>query len=75
MNLLDYFSIYYLKAIIISTFIIPSGEIHLKGIEYPSYAKAIGWVIVAIPLIPIPVCALYQAKKHNFDWVRIYFIL
>lgn len=30
---------------------------------YPLYARAIGWLVAALPLIPIPVCALHAVRK------------
>lgn len=46
--------------IIIATMILPSDPIKLNGNIYPNYAVSIGWVIVAIPISAIPICALYQ---------------
>lgn len=40
--------------------ILPSDPIKLKGNIYPDYAVSIGWVIVAIPISAIPICAIYQ---------------
>jgi hypothetical protein len=57
------------KGIIVSTFIIPSSKLSLKGIEYPGFAIFIGWIIVLIPIMMIVFCALYQGFKCNWDWV------
>ncbi|CAF0839573.1 unnamed protein product [Brachionus calyciflorus] len=54
-----------LLGIIIATIIMPAEAISLKGVIYPDYAVAIGWVIVAIPIAAIPVCAIYQAYKFR----------
>lgn len=48
----------------------PAAEIELKGIKYPTYSKAIGWLIVAAPLSAIPICALYQLYKFRNNLVR-----
>lgn len=61
------------KAVIIASFIMPASEISLKGIPYPTYAKVIGWLIVAVPLSAIPICALIQAYKYRKEPVRVFF--
>ena len=43
----------------------PDDPVSLKGKVYPDYALAIGWVIVAIPLSAIPICAVYQLFKYR----------
>ncbi len=53
----------------IASFIVSSGEINIKGITYPTYSKVIGYIFVLLPLAAIPGCGIYQAKKHNFNWV------
>lgn len=56
----------FLKAIIIATIILPSDPISLNDRPYPAYSIAIGWVIVALPISAIPVCAIYQfILKHK----------
>lgn len=53
---------------------------------YPLYARAIGWLVAALPLIFIPVCALhvvrkspgntwFQVKKINSDFLCLHVVL
>jgi hypothetical protein len=37
----------------------------LRGKVYPDYALAIGWILVAIPIIAIPIGAIYQINKYK----------
>ncbi len=50
---------------IIATFIIPNKPTSLRGKVYPDYALAIGWILVAIPIIAIPIGAIYQINKYK----------
>lgn len=40
--------------------------------KYPLYARAIGWLVAALPLIPIPVCALHVVRKSPGNtWFQV----
>lgn len=40
--------------------------------KYPLYARAIGWLVAALPLIPIPVCALHVVRKFPGNtWFQV----
>ena len=56
------------KILILSSFILPSAPLNLKGIPYPWYSKLVGYIIILSPLTLIPGCAYYQCKKHDWDW-------
>lgn len=63
-----------LLAIIIASIVLPSKPTSLRGKQYPDYALAIGWVIVATPLSAIVICAIIQYFKHKDNPVKIIFI-
>lgn len=46
-----------------------SGELNLKGIPYPTYAKVIYWVLVIVPILAIIIGGAHQAYVHDFNWV------
>ena len=60
-----------LLAIMVATLIMPSGELSLRGIKYPFYAKVIGWIIAWLPTLIIIVFAIYKCFSYEFDWVNM----
>ena len=60
------------KAVIIATFVIPNKPTSLRGKVYPDYALAIGWILVAIPIVAIPIGAIYQTYKYKDNLVRMF---
>lgn len=60
-----------LVAIILSSLLLPSGGLSLKGIPYPFYAKVIGFIIACIPLSAIFIFGAKQAIAFEFNWKKL----
>jgi hypothetical protein len=43
-------------------------ELSIRGQPYPNYAKVIYWIISFLPLVPIPLLAIYNIIKFKFNW-------
>lgn len=55
--------------VIIATAVFGSNELKVNNIPYPAWAHGIGYVVSAIPILVIIVCAIYQSFVYKFDWV------
>ena len=49
--------------------IIKGRPLSVNRITYPAWAHGLGWIIVAIPLLLIFGCAIYQIHAYKRDWV------
>ena len=50
--------------------IVADTEVTLNGQKYPGWAHAIGWIIVVIVLIPIPLGLFWELRGTNYDFLR-----
>lgn len=61
----------FLKVILISTIIMPSPELNIRGITYPLGAKIVGYIISLVPLAILIYFGAQQAIAYNYNWVKI----
>jgi hypothetical protein len=47
----------------------PSQELNIRGIKYPTSAKVVGYFLSAVPLFFLIFFGIKQAIDYKFNWV------